>query len=325
MSLDLTLYPLPRGLELSSIRLAPSVGGAVLFVALQNDAIAWLPAVPDGKAPRAFSVLQGRLGTPGWDVGPDSDGSWAVVSTDPGSASCGLRFKRAEEAAEIEVSRYHQLGAFKDPRFIRGFQGAATPITAVESGETTDAVVLFLRAGDGSYGAARALWSPPAGMVQQAVVVRHGNGFLMFVRTYIPGTVPVDAEGRLPERMDARGESTLPGVVSCVPLAADFSVSGREVFPLGDRQLFELDADAADGRVVLFAATATGALLTTGAPETAGWRTEELSEAFLTEPLSTPRLAVAQGRVHMAVIASAHTPATRLLTGSHTIATPDAE
>ena len=321
MSIEITPYPLAWTREVQSIRLTPARDGAVLLVARQDDAPAlfWLPAEPDGGSPHPFATLGGRLGVPAWDVSADAEGSWVVVSTNPGSAISGLRFQRAQDTTEVPVSAHSPGGVFLRPRFVRGDRGLALPISALESQASGNDVVLFLREEGQGWGAPRRLWTADQGIVQQAVLVRHGDGYLLFAKTYVPGTVPVDAAGRLPERVDASGESTLPGIVSCIPLGPDFAPAGPELFPLGPRQVYEIDADAAGPRAILFATTGEGLLLAVGAPEAGAWRTDHVAETVRPEILTTPRLAVAEGRLYMAVIASPGRDDMSLLVGNRSM------
>lgn len=226
-----------------------------------------------------------------WDVGATQSRQAQLVHTESGSAVLGLAWRTLPDGKPEKVNQHRALGIFGQPRYVRGAQGSPLPLTSVALlGQPRQTkVVVFRPDANGGYQAHQVLPTPAGQHVQGVLMLQAPGGYLMLLHLANPAA---------PRRGDMAA-----GTLLAQPLNDKFMPSGPAWQPLGDRPVYEFDADMAGTRLVLLATTPQGWAVADGEQVSTG-------EAGL---LSSPALAVDKGTIRLAVVSKDDDKGQRLL------------
>ena len=314
MQLKLSAYPVHEAASITGIRLALVNQTATLLTATKSEG--WVPIIAAAalgfeQQRRPLPVtLKARLGVAQWDAVQSTEKLWSVVATAPGSAISPLWTADSKQTGEALLTGSYPRGIFADPRVVKRFAGPRPPMTAIAQSTEAQEAVLFLPDAAGAYGKYQTLPCPQEQRLQQALLVRQGERYILFCKNRVPMS-PWDKDaGSREERKDSSGESASLGVLSHVWLDANFHALGKPVKLAGAAPVFEFDADVRGDEFIVFATTQWGFLL---ASEKLG-QEPQWAETKWEAPLSSPALAVAGAAPHVAVMQSAG-PSQSILTG----------
>lgn len=248
-------------------------------------------AIPFRLGPAPMSVYTS------WDARPGDPG-WESVVTVAGSSFCDLGFR--DGAGEISTDHHRARPVYRNPRFVRE-QGARWRATAV-SLDSDDVLVLLERGADGRL-SCRELMKTDG--LQEAVILRSGEGFVLFHTRYFGGSVPPDEAGRIPHRTLWVHESVHPSTPLCIPMEDSLAPAAPAFRPFGDVLVFQMDAaPLGDGRMALFVTTVDGFRIAIGRVRSGsfeGWVDEKLLPG---SELTSPTLMADGSTLHLAAIAS---------------------
>lgn len=236
------------------IRLWPEAHGVRLFFSHTEEpdrpggahvtVLSSMPLAPDGKPSvdlRADHLLPGIAE---WDVTGMGASNYAVAMGDFGGAVTSLGLYRG--GAETALTDFTSGDDFKDPRFSRG---AMRPplVTSVVDGKRVD---LLPPGGVGQYAPPRT--AVAANQLDSALVVATPGGTWLLYKQFEIG----HKRGRF------------PGTLQAVRLDDSLAANGAAFRPLGDRTVFEFDADVFEDGIAIVATAKDGFLLGSGKLET---------------------------------------------------------
>ncbi len=292
-----------------SIRVADTSAGVMIFAsstspvegqASQYETKIWGSLLEDlGEDMAEVTVVPQLLpAPPRWDV-IQRDGTYRFVFEQGGGAVNSLTVRDTEEIIAVP-SKKHPLVSFSQPRFFRdlGPRGESfvsaiaddKQLVVFQSSDRTN-YSKFLRVGD---------WS-------DGVILSRTNGFLVFCKETAPGP--------------ARNE-ILPGIIHSAPLDKACRSVGKTTKPLGDRLVYEFDADIIQvneekERFVLLATTIDDIVLAVSGESLGDFTTIEVSGDYAKMDLSSPALALSfSGTCHVAFLEAPQTSNARLWVGS---------
>jgi hypothetical protein len=281
--------PLTGAPSVASLRLVGGKDLKLLLLTGMTESRALLVASLDGN--NAVQPLAGvGVPSPSWDATGSDDGSLSFAFAVSESATVWLAYASSTEGRNTMVSRRYMSGLFGAPRFVKG--GASLAISSVADVERTKGAVLFSREADGGYGEFKRLPAPDAGELLDARLIRSEQGYWLFMRFLPPSDGP---------------RST--GFLYCSQLGTDFQETRPATRCLRQHEILEFDADAADGRAVVFATTPRGYVLAEGPDFDAP---EETSAA----PLNSPSVLLDANTVHIAAIEAVGSPNARIVIGT---------
>jgi hypothetical protein len=203
-----------------------------------------MPIAPDGGISENFRVNQLLPGAAEWDVTGLDGSNYGILMGAFGGAVSSLGLHRG--GAKTALTDFTSPEDFKDPRFSRGDRRPPV-ITSVVDG---DKVVVLLPAGGGNY-------APPRTAVTKenldsALIVAAPGGTWLLFKQYAIGPM----------------RSRFPGILHAARLDGSYGVAGAIVRPLGDRGVFEFDADVFEDGIAIAATNKDGFLLGAGKLET---------------------------------------------------------
>jgi hypothetical protein len=245
-------------------------------------------AVGGGGTPEVLTSVS-PVG-PGWDASGAADGAVTFVMSNPESARVWLSSRSTAGGPTMEVSRHYSSAYFRGPRFVKGPQNNLA-ILSLATMEDHSGPVVFSREADGAYGQFRALPVPNGGELLDARLVRAADTYWFFTRF---------KAGKDGDRYT--------GIVYCSELNREFHEVRPAARCLDGRDVVDFDVDAGSGRVVLFAATRKGYVLTE-APEFGA--TEETAAG----PLSSTSILIDGAAIHLAAIEAAGSAHAKVLIG----------
>jgi hypothetical protein len=262
--------------------------------------------------PLCSFTLSAQLSRPQWSLSGDSEESFHMALTHPGSAICPISLW-SPDSEEAAVSGLKPNGVFQHPRFVRRSARAVPPVTAVDPAAGQGAVVAFIPPDSEDHWAFHQLFQPEEGVLQQALAVQHDDGFLLFYKIFVPGSVKMDSGGAIPSLPHAHSGSVMPGILHCIRIDKSFQISGKPFRPLGDELLFEFDADLFEHRVALLGTTASGFMASESMMDGDALIETSRIHRHLSPPLSAPSVMIAENRLFLAVLESTGSPDARVL------------
>jgi hypothetical protein len=304
--LKLSAVPLNNTGQVKSMRLVRDgqhAALATLTAAVDGSPTVSLAALDHGTGSHIVSTLESPFGIPSWDIAGAPSG-FALVWTEPGSAICPLGYRLGLGQPIVLTGRYAS-GVFQSPRFVRGERDLTVEITAVAYEGNTRVMALFssnLESGHSSY--SRLLF-PTTGILQDGLLLRKGNDYILLVETVPPGP-------RAKERRDGRGESIIPGVLQSLNLNSKLEPAGLPLKPFGDTPVYEFDAEIHGGEVFLLATTQKGYVAARDQGHSI-WAVS--SEVPTAGELVSPAAVSSGDIVHAAVIEAPATPRSQILEG----------
>jgi hypothetical protein len=236
------------------IRLLPEPRGVRLFFSHSEDreqpdgryvtVVSSKPITPDGTIGENFQISHLLPGAAEWDVTGMDGSDYAVVMADFGGAVSSLDLHRG--GSQTALTDFTSPEDFKDPRFSRGNRRPPA-VTSVVDGNGV--VVLPPAAGD-SYASP----SPAVADAQldSALMVVASSGTYLLYKRYVIG----------PKR------GRFPGILQAVRLNESYAPAGPVLRPMGDRTVFEFDADVFEDGIAVVATSENGFLLGAGKLET---------------------------------------------------------
>jgi len=307
--MNVTLKPAPfqDTLAITGLRLVGDSGEPRLVVSTRSGELRWLPAPEPAAGP--VLAMGSRFGQPDWAVRPGDGGGISVVYSSPGSAISRIICVRSGQSEQEDVGERYPMGVFSHPRFVKGEPGDRLSVTAASDGDGGRELALFSRDARAGFGQFRKLPIPGDGVLQDALLLRHPNGYLLLAKLHVPG-VAAPAH-----RVDPRGETVSAGILYGVELDDGLAPVGPYFRPVNNKPLLEFDADLTAGRLALFATTPAGFLLSLGQSRREGIQGALTTEVPTAASLSSPTIVAAGDRLHMAILESA-AGKTRVLAGS---------
>ncbi len=226
------------------------------------------------------------LGTAGAE-----DGSISFAFSNSESATVWLSYQSTKGGEAQFVSHRYRSGFFGASHFVKGDQSTLA-ITSVADVEGFSGPVQFSRGTDGENGEYRAFPAPKEGELLDARLVRAGGNYWLSSRF-----------------LGSREGSRTSGALFCSELDSDF----RGVHPakrcLGNIEVVDFEADVDGARVVLFAITRSGYVLSEG-PEFAA--TNETAAGHL----SSASVVIGGKTIRLAAIEAVGTPDEKVLIGA---------
>ncbi len=247
MNGKLTEYRAAAPASLRSVRLVDSNGAQLVLMDVPGEAAPGFLLAPAGASGpwRALENVSPRAKS-GWDAAPSGGGALRFVFSNPESATKWLSLVQSADGDSKMVTGDYDRGFFGAPRFVR--REEATAITSVAAVDGQARLVSFAPAANGEFGAYRLLPVLNEGGLGDGLLIRTRDGYLALARI-LTGS-------------GARN----PGLLYCAEWNAAFEVMRAARLCLGNQSIFEFDADAAGGRLVIFAATAAGYVIASGSP-----------------------------------------------------------
>jgi hypothetical protein len=282
--------PLVRGLRL--IGATPS-----LIVAVQPEQGEM--RVETASPPHLLATVERNAA---WDATAVGD-RIAIVSSRSGSAISGLLWEIVGQSGQRTVNRHDRYGVFGVPRYIRHDTRHLVPITSVAVGGGPSRLVLFPPEPDDGYGALQVLPMPIPGDVVDARILHWGGGYLLAVKTSLPGA------GR-PQHAGADSETILPGRLHCIRLNDAMQPDGPAWQPLSAQTVFEFDVDTVGDGWAVLATIASGAVLIATARASVPPKVTDLRSEV---PLASPAILATGGRLHFAMLRAAGSPAAAIM------------
>jgi hypothetical protein len=236
------------------IRLWPEALGVRLFFSHAESpqrpggrhvtVVSSMPIAPDGKSSENLRVNHLLPGAAEWDVTGMEGSNYAVVMGDFGGAVSSLGLYRG--GAQTALTEFTSPDDFKDPRFSRG-ERRPPAVTSVVDGNRV--AVLPPSGGD--------QYAPPRMAVTKerldsALMIAAPGGAWLLFKQYAIG----------PKR------SRFPGILQAVRLDGGYAAAGAVFRPMGDRTVFEFDADVFEDGIAIVATSKDGFLLGAGKLET---------------------------------------------------------
>jgi hypothetical protein len=194
--------------------------------------------VPNGASAEDFRVSQLLPGVAEWDVCAAQSGRNLVIARF-GGAVASLNLHHA--GGQTALTEFDSSDDFKDPRFSRGNHQPPF-ITSVVDGSRVDT----LAPAGGGYGQPQTALTEP--QIDSALVVSNSHGDWLLFKVHSLGPM----------------RRRFPGALHAVRLGADHKPTGAPFQPLGDRMIFEFDADVFENGIAIAATTGNGFLLAAG-------------------------------------------------------------
>lgn len=318
--------PLAKPLEIKRIGFAvsakqPRLLGATfgapntaLFDLLRADG----SFLPEGQRADLSTALKQRMGAAQWHVCSRSDGSHAVIMTDPLSASCGLLFDSSHDETEVHVSAKYERGVFVGPRWIKGACDQDATIFAIDAQPYVRRIVRFSERTDHGHWHEEfdVVHAPENGRIESIEIVSHRSSYVLLYKSFLPRVEAEDLDDSQLYRTDSTNGDWLAGSIFALELDAKLEVVGGPDRPLGDLLAFDFDADISGDDVFILATTKEGLFLWSWRPSERGAAPTLVGQFKSDLPLTQPRVAVSYDMIHYAVIASARTDDMRILVGS---------
>jgi hypothetical protein len=199
-----------------------------------------MPIAMNGKIVENLRVSQLLPGPAEWDVTGAENSNYAVAMGSFGGAVSALELHHA--GATVALTDYTSSEDFKDPRFSRGERRPPAITSVVDEGR----VDVLAPAGGGRYAAPHTAVTKE--QIDSALMVAAPGGAWLLFKQYATGPM----------------RSRFPGVLYAVRLDADNTATGAAIRPLGDRMVFEFDADVFEDGMAIAATTKNGFLLGAG-------------------------------------------------------------
>jgi hypothetical protein len=307
MNLTFSIYSTDHDQSLTAIRLIafrdePSLVESHVAELVQSLSVR--PLSQPGAKPILTWQLQPRMGMAQWDALSAGQNAIAAISTDPGSRRCPLSYGVSDRQGEIQLTQKYPMGVFQKPRFVKGRAGTEAAVASVRSDARPASVVVFSAA----LPAEGAVAEIPiaSGILERALIVRSTTGYLLFYKILGPSVAT-----RIVKSLNG---GIRPGPLFCLRLDAHFHPLGHPA-RLEPSDVFEFDADAGHGRVILFATTAEGFRIGIGIESDGGslptwsWR-----DAGREEQLESPAVLLQANRIYLAAIETPLTGPSKILT-----------
>jgi hypothetical protein len=232
------------------IRLLAEPGGVRLFFSHSEKperpggryvtVVSSMTIVHDAKIDETLRADQLLPGQAEWDVTGAEGSNYAVVMGSFGGAVSSLNLYRG--AAKEALTDFTSPEDFKDPRFARGDRRRLTITSVVDGGR----VAVLAPAGGDQYAVPHPAVTKE--QIDSALLVAAPGGAWLLFKQYAIGPM----------------RSRFPGVLHAVRLDANYAAAGEAIRPLGDRMVFEFDADVFEDGMAISATTKNGFLLGAG-------------------------------------------------------------
>ncbi|MBU1700624.1 MAG: hypothetical protein KJ970_11715 [Candidatus Eisenbacteria bacterium] len=316
--LQLDALMIERGEEIDGIEWIDWRGSPHLVVSShQKDFKPSLQFFSVENPPRLLSentlMLPPQTSRPQWSLMAADNGSFFVALTRPGSAFCPLALWDSNSPKDIDLSAQRLGGVFSNPRFVKGMQGVIPPVIAVDGAEASKAVVLFTPPESGDSWNYRVLYKPETGVVQQAEMIRIDDGYWLFYKLFVPGSVESDSQGAIPSRPNIHFGTIAPGILSCARFDGNFNILGSPFRPLNDDLFFEFDVDLCGERLVVLGTTDSGILISEGCLVGDAFQWITKTQRNLTGLCSEPTVIINGNSLYIALVEDLGSPTARVL------------
>lgn len=313
MNVKLEVLPAADAPVMTALKLVNDAGLKLVYSARHEESwgLSLIPAASgNGHKGAVVLDLSDVPATSSWDAAAQADRSFSVIYSVMGSAISQIAFQNSRQAPGKIVNQTHPFQTFGSAHFVKHEErNVALPVTAIAATDRPPRVVLFSREANGTYGDYRRLEARHPGRVQAARLIRYPAGYLLFSQTGEAGAV-----------RPARSGNGLGGLLFCTRLDDSLRAVEPASEPLGDRIVFEFDADVDGKRIAIFATTAKGYLLAAFDPAQQGPAKWIVTEQPTEKPLSSPSILIVDSTIHVAAIQSAGSHDAQVVMGAATFA-----
>ncbi|MEP7120902.1 MAG: hypothetical protein ABJE95_08335 [Byssovorax sp.] len=281
--------PLVRMLRLVAVDAAPVLLASTTYSATPplRTEIQALPLAGSGPSGLVATVGQLLPVPPRWDAAVGAGGKLSFVVELAGGALNALFQTDGTTDHRSSLTAHHPFGSFSAPRFVRDAGAAQPAVTAVLDDATA---VLLDHATPPEH---------PIAACNDLVITTGSSGATAVCKRYAPGA--------------SRG-GALPGSASVFALDPAHRAAGAEIAPFGERRIFELDADASGGDLVIVATAGAHLLLAHRKAEGAAFQTLQVDPGGASpQAFSSPCVVITGRTVTLAVLSRALTPDARVL------------